>query len=139
MRDEDIAMSDEESTTSDSDSEESAMFDYQSAMSDKGNDTPGPIFGPQIARAERPPPPRKRIRLRIDLDGLRGLPQTNTSSKGSDAQPSHSVKLSCTSRNGHFSFVGSSPVWEGVKALRGTVRWNDILYLGCFELSFIQI
>ncbi|KZV68430.1 hypothetical protein PENSPDRAFT_18620 [Peniophora sp. CONT] len=130
------AMADEESMMSDSD--ESTISDYQSAMSEEGN-TPAPVFGPQIARAELPPPLGKLLQLRIELEGARGLPQTDALSEGSDNRLSYSVEIAGNSSEEHFPSVISSKAQEGVKSLRGTVQWNEVLYTECFELSLIEL
>ncbi|KZV68418.1 hypothetical protein PENSPDRAFT_653231 [Peniophora sp. CONT] len=140
MPDGESTMSDSEDSTM-SDSEEGAMSDHQleSAISDEENDTSGPVFGPQIARAKLPHPLGKKIRLRVDLDGARGLPQMNTSSEGPEIRLSYSVELYSISHNGAYAHEESSTAEEGAKSLRGTVQWNEVLYLECFQLSFVDI
>ncbi|KZV64251.1 hypothetical protein PENSPDRAFT_174299 [Peniophora sp. CONT] len=137
MSDEQIAASDEERTLSDS--EESTISDYQSAISDEGN-TSGPVFGPPIARTQLPNPLGKKIRLRIEIEGARGLPQTDTSSEGSDTRSTyHSISFENTSHGGDTSYVRSSRAREGLKSLRGTVQRNEVLYIECLEFSLITI
>ncbi|KZV64248.1 hypothetical protein PENSPDRAFT_174179 [Peniophora sp. CONT] len=116
------------------------MSDYQSAISGEGTDTSGPAFGPQLARAELPPPLGKLIQLRLELDGLRGLPKTDTSSKGSNTQSSYYVAFNYTTAHSEASsYVRSSMAQEGIGSLRGTVQWNEVLYLESFELGIISI
>ncbi|KZV68414.1 hypothetical protein PENSPDRAFT_18116 [Peniophora sp. CONT] len=72
--------------------------------------------------------------------GLRGLPPIETQPEDSGARPSYYVSFQSTSP-GHLCFtsIDSSKAQEGVTVFRGTVHWNEVLYLECFELSYINI
>ncbi|KZV68412.1 hypothetical protein PENSPDRAFT_17816 [Peniophora sp. CONT] len=100
--------------------------------------TSGPVFGPRPARVELPNPLGKSIRLRIELEGCKGLPQAKTLSESFESRPSYVVRFHSMS-HGNDSCINSSMVEEGVKSLRGTVQWNEDHYLECFELSFIRL
>ncbi|KZV59192.1 hypothetical protein PENSPDRAFT_446787 [Peniophora sp. CONT] len=138
MADEETTMSDsEESTTSDS--EESAISDYQSALSDEGNDASGPVFSPQFARAVGFPALGKPIRLRIDLQSCKGLPEFKTSSDGFTTRASYYTQFYAIPNGASLSRLSPSCAHAGRKSPRGTVQWDDILYLECFERSIFQI
>ncbi|KZV64230.1 hypothetical protein PENSPDRAFT_757392 [Peniophora sp. CONT] len=122
-----------------SDSEESTISDYQSAISDEGSGTSGPIFGPQIARAVGFPALGKPVRLRIDLQWCRGLREFETARDGSTTRASSFVRFEAITAQDVNNFVWSSSVQVGTRSHRGTAQWDEILYIECFERCILQI
>ncbi|KZV64257.1 hypothetical protein PENSPDRAFT_757409 [Peniophora sp. CONT] len=101
--------------------------------------TAGPIFGPQNAGTKPTHGLGKIIRLRIDLEGCRDLPHSRFIMPGNaDVRPSYRVEFLATGSK-HYSEANSSFTREGKGTFRGTVQWNEVLYLQCFEHSVIQI
>ncbi|VDB88435.1 unnamed protein product [Peniophora sp. CBMAI 1063] len=96
-----------------------------------------PVLGPQRA-APRPHPLGKDIRLRIHLDGCKGLPQPKTSSESS-APRKFKVTIQYTSSTDVRGDLTSSFASEGRGHRQGTLQWDDTLYLTCFEHSFVRI
>ncbi|VDB88440.1 unnamed protein product [Peniophora sp. CBMAI 1063] len=95
-----------------------------------------PVIGPR--RAARPHPLGKEIRLRIHLDGCKGLPQPKTPFESS-APRVFDVRICYISRQDDLKFVDSSRVFEGTGCLQGTARWDETLYITCVEHSFVYI
>ncbi|VDB88434.1 unnamed protein product [Peniophora sp. CBMAI 1063] len=95
-----------------------------------------PVFGPLTAA--RPGPLGKEIRLRIHLDGCRGLPQPKTPAE-SYAPRKFFVSIGYISSRDGGNFVDSSSVHEGTGCLQGTVKWDDILDITCLEHSLLRI
>ncbi|VDB88456.1 unnamed protein product [Peniophora sp. CBMAI 1063] len=100
------------------------------------SDSSLPVVGPR--RAARPHPLGKDLRLRIHLDGCRGLPQPETSTEGSAPRYFY-VMVWSTSSQDSGDFATSSSVYEGTGYLQGTIRWDEILDITCFERSLVRI
>ncbi|VDB88452.1 unnamed protein product [Peniophora sp. CBMAI 1063] len=95
-----------------------------------------PVLGPQ--RASRPGSLYKEIHLRIHLDGCKGLPQSRTLSESSASRKFHVGIWYILGRDDGNS-VYSSHVYEGTGCLRGTVQWDETLYITCLEHSLVRI
>ncbi|VDB88438.1 unnamed protein product [Peniophora sp. CBMAI 1063] len=103
------------------------------------SDTPEtslPILGPQ--RAARPHPLGKDIRLRIHLDGCKGLPQPKTPFKSSAPRKLEIAMYYCSSKE-IDAHLYSSKAYEGTGCHQGTVKWDETLYITCVEHSLVHI
>ncbi|VDC05452.1 unnamed protein product [Peniophora sp. CBMAI 1063] len=80
----------------------------------------------------------KDMRIRIHVEGCRGLPQLGYGCDQLDDLALFFVRFRTISY--YDDIEGETkPVLEGMKSLRGTVQWNDDLYLDCLEHSLVNI
>ncbi|KZV64255.1 hypothetical protein PENSPDRAFT_656730 [Peniophora sp. CONT] len=101
--------------------------------------SPSPVFGLRAAGAGLLYPLGKRVKLCIDLEGCRGLPQAKALLGDSVLRSSYRVYFQYISPNRFEYPICSSYAEEGKGSLRGTVQWNEVLHLECFERSIIKI
>ncbi|KZV68044.1 hypothetical protein PENSPDRAFT_687620 [Peniophora sp. CONT] len=98
-----------------------------------------PVFGPEIASTELTHPLGKLIRFRINLEGCRCIPWDGILSEGSHTRRKYYVSIAVDPGSDNPDRAQSSLVQEGGRALRGTVQWDEALYLEGRELSYIEV
>ncbi|KZV64246.1 hypothetical protein PENSPDRAFT_174268 [Peniophora sp. CONT] len=89
--------------------------------------TVDPVFGPQVAGVAVAHPLGRPILLRIDLQWCRGLPEFEKTHGDFTTRASYTVEFLATPFEN--SGVSSSRAQAGGRSPRGTVQWDEILYL----------
>ncbi|KZV68416.1 hypothetical protein PENSPDRAFT_754143 [Peniophora sp. CONT] len=102
--------------------------------------TAGHVSDSQITDAVVAYPLGRAIRLRIDLEGCyRGLPEFGRYSERSTPRELYYVHFEASPYENLRSEVYSSQVWQDRASPRGTVQWDEILYLECYERTVLKI
>ncbi|VDC04905.1 unnamed protein product [Peniophora sp. CBMAI 1063] len=104
-------------------------------MSGTTEESSSDVFGP---REEVGRPLGREIRLRVDVEGVNGLPVKTAVPQHDDARRLYLVSFYTVTDKGP-SDIGTSGAYEGSGSLQGTVQWNETLYIRCLEMSYIRI
>ncbi|VDC04906.1 unnamed protein product [Peniophora sp. CBMAI 1063] len=88
------------------------------------------VSGPRVQAGR---PLGKEILLRVDVDGVNGLPL-----KKAGRSLSYRVYFEALSDGGSRD-IRTSRAHEGHGSLQGTVQWNETIHIRCLKLSYIRV